>query len=169
MRLLFLLCVPLIVLFADYKPLTKHDIKNFSKEQIEVLNVSYQVGDYYSVEEDMGFILAAISFVENSSRMKDSNINHICGPHQINIHLNKVSCEVLENSVFASAISSLRNLEFWKYETDTFGRPIRERPMEERIRKYNVGYKKHKHQWVFLYKVLVSIKVLKEHQNLWRY
>lgn len=168
MRFLLLLAIPLIVMAKyDYIHLSKFDILNFSEEQLEVLNTSYQVGNYYSVEPEMGLLLAAIAYTENNAKMKDNNQNHICGPHQVDSVENEVSCEALESNPFTSAISALRNLEFWQYQNAKDGSIIRERSIEERIRKYNVGYTDHEHQWEYLYKVEINKFVLEMYKNYW--
>lgn len=168
MRFLFLLAIPLIVLAKyDYQYLTEYDILNFSQEQLEVLNTSYKVGNHYSIEPEMGFLLAAIAYTENNAKMKDNNQNRICGPHQVDVIENKVSCEALESNPFTSAISALRNLEFWQYQNGTDGKIIRERTIEERIRMYNVGYTNHEHQWEYLYKVEINKFVLEFYQHIW--
>lgn len=167
MKLLFFLSIPMFLFSFDYKYIDRHAIENFSEEQLEVLNTSYKVGNYYSTEPGMGILLAAIAIVENDGYKKDKNDNHVCGPHQIDTVANNVSCEAVENSPFASAVSALRNLEYWTNVYNKQGIPVSVRPLEKRLRMYNVGYTDHEHQWEYLYKVQVTELVLTFYKDLW--
>lgn len=165
-RLILLLLLLQSLLIAKWQ-FTEQDILDLNKSQLEVLNISYQVGNHYSIEENMGYTLAAIAIVENWARMKDTNNNDICGPHQVDSSENGVSCKALESNPFTSAISSLDNLENWKYQYNSKGEIVRQRSLSERIRMYNVGYTDHPHQWEYLYRVEVAAFVLEVYSHLW--
>lgn len=89
---------------------TLDDLLKLSPAQIEVLRVSYLVGE----SKDLGYTLQAISIVENNARMTDKNKNRICGPHQVDYVYAETTCEALESNPYVSAMAALGNLLFWQ-------------------------------------------------------
>lgn len=168
MKLLVIFFTFLFYINCNATYLTLSDIKRFNSEQLEVLNMSYMVGNYYSNEPNMGFWLAANAIVENSGYMKDSNKNHICGPHQINIKYNDIECKTLESNPFISSIVALENLKYWKYAKNSKGKIIHERGIEKRIRMYNVGYSNDSFQWIHIKKIKESYKALIKYKDYWK-
>lgn len=145
---------------------TKEDLANFSPAQMEVITTSILVGE----TKGYGLTLAAISIVENMARMKDTNNNHICGPHQVDINYSKAKCKTLESNAFYSAKLALNNLLHWEYRTyynrATNRRTRVKRSWRQMIAMYCVGYTNDPHGPIYANRVAKAYKILKE--NLWK-
>lgn len=162
MKLLFFFLFPSLLFSWSF---TERDLKNFSPEQLEILQVSYLVGS----KEDLGLTIAAIAVVENMANLKDNNPNHICGPHQIDIEYASASCEALESNPYYSAKLSLENFMFWEYRTYYNPKKNSQRKVKrtwrDQVRMYCVGYTGDAHGPIYVNKVIKAYKVLKENKQ----
>ena len=128
---------------------TKADLDNLTYEQRYNLAVSYAVG----YQDNQALDLATTSIVETRASVRnDTNPNHICGVHQINIKFSQYTCEELEEDVHLSAKEALNNLNFWKrkYPNSTRaerfgyynGGDVYPNPhKQEYLRRFNMVYK----------------------------
>lgn len=161
MKLLLLLLLT-TSLFARIDSLK--ELNQFTSKQLEVLNISYMVGEQY----DLGIDLAAICIVENTCKLTDNNPNHIVGPHQIDADLHNLSKQALESDPYYSAKSALQIFLSYKYEygydksTNT-KYIVRERSIEEMHMIYNAGFKPHKFNKQHLAKINKAKQILKEY------
>lgn len=105
-----LLSIILCFSFLTAWEFTDEDYDNLDESQLDLLKMSYIVGE----EKSLGYTLQAIAIVENYLLMKDNNKNHICGPHQLNINFTLATCRTLENNSYASSKLALKNLLLWK-------------------------------------------------------
>ena len=135
-----LLALLVTISYSQELKWTKHDILNLSQSQKEILDISYLTGSL----KGYGLELAAIALVENSLKMKDYNVNHICGPHQVNARIANVSCKLLEDNPYLSSKLALDNLLYWEYRT-IYNRKTNtkihiKRSKKRMLQMYNDGY-----------------------------
>lgn len=149
MRLLLLL-VPFILNAWTFK-LT--DIDNYSQKQLETLRVSYLVG----YEKDLHLTLTSIAVVESRAGKFDFNDNHICGAHQLNTDFTESTCESLESNPFVSALEARDNFMYWYRYSGSW---------RQAIKHYNGGFNTTTHGKEYLRRVLVVMKQIKEHEQL---